>query len=354
MMSSSQLRSVRGDALGDRFDRFDGFLAVGALFAAHLGRATGRSDGGIQLAGGLDRRGLGLRRLAEERDGLVSVQRGIECQVIGQLLAALGVLAGQDGLGSGALSRRSLALAGLPPLAGFFSKDEIWVVTTEEWGGWAAILFGVAALFTAIYSTRLFIRTFLGKPKNQHVYEHTHESNFLMTGPLIFLCTLAILSGWVIFHDVGSALGFPGGITEFIFLHEPHRYHIDWGYAAASGATAFGGIFFAAWLYWGGRLDRSTVLARFQPAVYKMLQRKFYFDDLYQGGIDRGMLGFSYLTSWFDRYVVNDTGVDGTAQLTGYGGYILKHFQTGKLPNYAMGIALGVVILAVAGLAVRA
>ena len=248
----------------------------------------------------------------------------------------------------------SLALAGLPPLAGFFSKDEIWVVTTEEWGGWAAILFGVAALFTAIYSTRLFIRTFLGKPKNQHVYDHTHESNFLMTGPLIFLCTLAILSGWVIFHDVGSALGFPGGITEFIFLHEPHRYHIDWGYAAASGATAFGGIFFAAWLYWGGRLDRSTVLARFQPAVYKMLQRKFYFDDLYQGGIDRGMLGFSYLTSWFDRYVVNDTGVDGTAQLTGYGGYILKHFQTGKLPNYAMGIALGVVILAVAGLAVRA
>jgi hypothetical protein len=65
------------------------------------------------------------------------------------------------------------------------------------------------------------------------------------------------------------------------------------------------------------------------------------------------MLGFSYLTSWFDRYVVNDTGVDGTAQVTGYAGFILKHFQTGRLPNYAMGIALGVVVLAVAGLAVR-
>jgi NADH-quinone oxidoreductase subunit L len=269
-----------------------------------------------------------------------------EMDKLGGLWRKMPITAGTFFLGS-------LALAGLPPLAGFFSKDEIWVVTNEHWGAWAAIPFGLAALFTAIYTTRLFIRTFLGQPQDQHVYDHTHESSFVMTGPLIFLAVLSVLAGWVIFNDIGDLLSFPGGITEFIFIHEPHRYHVDWGFAAASAATAAGGIFFASWLYWAGRLDRSTALANFQPAVYDMFRNKFYFDELYQGAVDKGVLGLSYITSWFDRYVVNDTGVDGTAQVTGYSGHLLKHLQTGRVPNYALGIALGVVVLAIAGLAVR-
>jgi NADH-quinone oxidoreductase subunit L len=176
-----------------------------------------------------------------------------------------------------------------------------------------------------------------------------------MTGPLMFLAFLAITAGFLIFHDVGKALGFPGGITEFIFLPEegPHKYHIDWGFAAASLAMAVVGIFVGAWMYWGNRLDRSTALAEWNPGLYQMIKHKFYFDELYQGVIDRGVLGFSYVVSWFDRYVVNDTGVDGTAQLTGFSGHVLKYLQTGRVPNYAMAIALGVVGLAVAGLVVR-
>ena len=85
-----------------------------------------------------------------------------------------------------------------------------------------------------------------------------------------------------------------------------------------------------------------------------MLRNKFYVDELYQKAIDRGLLGFSYIVSWFDRYVVNDTGIDGSAQVTGYGGYILKFLQSGRVPNYAMAITLGVVGLAVVGLMVRA
>ena len=84
-----------------------------------------------------------------------------------------------------------------------------------------------------------------------------------------------------------------------------------------------------------------------------MLRRKFYFDDLYQAMIDRGVLGFSYVVAWFDRYVVNDTGVDGSAQITGFSGGVLKYLQTGRVPNYAMAIAVGVVGLAVLGLVVR-
>ena len=249
----------------------------------------------------------------------------------------------------------SLALAGLPPLAGFWSKDEIFVAVNDAWGAWALVVLTVAAVMTAFYTTRLFIRTFMGKPMDQDVYDHTHESSFVMTGPLMFLALLAIFSGFIIFHDVGEALGFPGGITEFIFLphHGPHRYHIDWAFAAGSLAIGIVGVFAGAFLYWNNRLDRSTQLANWNPGLYQLIRNKFYFDELYQAGIDRGVLGFSYVVSWFDRYVVNDTGVDGSAQVTGFSGGVLKYLQTGRVPNYAMAIALGVVGLAIAGLVVR-
>jgi NADH-quinone oxidoreductase subunit L len=249
----------------------------------------------------------------------------------------------------------SLALAGLPPLAGFWSKDEIFVVLQEQWGAWAVIVLGFTAIMTAFYTTRLFVRTFMGTPRDEQVYEHSHESNGFMTLPLVFLGILAAVAGVVIFHGVGKALGFPGGITEFIYLPDegPHRYHIDWAFAASSLVLAGVGIFGGAWMYWGNSTERSTRLAEWSPGLYDMLVRKFYFDELYQAAIDRGVLGFSYIVSWFDRYVVNDTGVDGTAQLTGFSGYVLKYLQTGRVPNYAMGVALGVVVLAVAGLVVR-
>ncbi len=249
----------------------------------------------------------------------------------------------------------SLALAGVIPFAGFWSKDEIFVALNEKWGAWATLLLALAAVLTAFYTTRLFIRTFMGKPQDEHVYEHTKESGFVMTGPLIFLGILAAVSGFVVFHDVGKAIGFPGGITEFIFLplHGPHHYEMDWGFALGSIAMATIGIWSAAWMYWGNRTERSTELAEWMPGLYDMIKKKFYFDDLYQAAIDRGMLGFSYVVAWFDRYVVNDTGVDGSAQLTGFTGGVLKYLQTGRVPNYAMAIAVGVVGLAVAGLVMR-
>jgi NADH-quinone oxidoreductase subunit L len=249
----------------------------------------------------------------------------------------------------------SLANAGLIPFAGFWSKDEILVAVNHAWGAWALIPISFAAVVTAFYTTRLFIRTFMGKPMDQQVYDHTHESSFIMTGPLIFLAILAAVAGFVVIHGVGKALGFPGGITEFIYLPSegPHRYHIDWGFAGASLVIGVVGVWSAAYLYWGNSTRRSTALAEWSPGLYDLILKKFYFDELYQAAIDRGVMGFSYVVSWFDRYVVNDTGVDGTAQVTGFSGYVLRYLQTGKEPNYAMANALGVAGLAVAGLVVR-
>ncbi len=247
----------------------------------------------------------------------------------------------------------SLALAGVFPLAGFWSKDEI-LHATESWqGGWALVLLGFAAVMTAFYTTRLFIRTFMGQPKDAHVHELTHESGPLMTLPLVFLAALAAVAGFLIFHGVGQALGFPGGFPEFVFDLEPERYHVDWALAGGSVAIAVVGIFLGAYMYWGGSTAKSTRLAEAQPGLYQLILNKFYFDDMYQALIDRGVLGFSYIVSWFDRYVVNDTGVDGSAQFTGFSGSILKHIQTGRVPNYAMAIAVGVIGLAVLGLAIR-
>ena len=134
---------------------------------------------------------------------------------------------------------------------------------------------------------------------------------------------------------------------------DAHEYEIDWAFAGASLAMATVGIFAAAWMYWGNTLSRSTQLANWNPGLYSLIKNKFYFDELYQAAIDRGVLGFSYVVAWFDRYVVNDTGVDGSAQITGFSGGVLKYLQTGRVPNYAMAIALGVVGLALAGLVVR-
>ena len=245
----------------------------------------------------------------------------------------------------------SLALAGLFPLAGFWSKDEI-LHAVEGQGTWAFFLLSIAAIMTAFYTARLFIRTFLGKPRDEEVASHTSEVSPVMTLPLVFLAFMSIVAGFFIFHDFGSALGFPGGFSEFVFLHYPSAFHVDWGLVGLSTVLFVVGTFGGAWLYWNGRLDRSTVLAEWQPKVYEMVQRKFYFDDLYQFLIDRVVLGFSYLVSWFDRFAVNDTGVDGSATMTGYTGFVLKHLQTGKVPNYAMAIAVGVVALTLISLAV--
>ena len=77
------------------------------------------------------------------------------------------------------------------------------------------------------------------------------------------------------------------------------------------------------------------------PALVEFADHKYYFDELYQAIIDRIILVSARLIAWFDRKVINDTGVDGPSFLTRYLGYRLKFTQTGRLPNYALIIVLG-------------
>ena len=93
-------------------------------------------------------------------------------------------------------------------------------------------------------------------------------------------------------------------------------------------------------------------LERLKP-VHALIVNKFYLDDLYQSLIDNVILAVSRMLSWFDRNVVNDTAVDGPAYTTGFAAYLMKFQQTGKLPNYALAIVIGVVALALVAFSLK-
>ena len=247
----------------------------------------------------------------------------------------------------------SLALMGLFPLAGFWSKETILSAVDHGPGSWAFILISIASIMTAFYTVRLFLRTFTGEPQDTAVAEKTHESSLIMTGPLILLAIFSVFAGFFIFTDFSKVFGLPGGISELIYLHHPEHFSVHWDLVGYSMALVAIGTFFGVWFYWRGSTERSTKLAEWQPTIYHMIQRKFFFDELYQFIINRIILGGSYVVSWFDRYVVNDTGVDGSGELTKYSGFVLKHLQTGKVPNYALAIVVGIIMLSLITLVLR-
>jgi NADH-quinone oxidoreductase subunit L len=92
--------------------------------------------------------------------------------------------------------------------------------------------------------------------------------------------------------------------------------------------------------------------ARF-PFLYNLFRNKFYIDDFYQWVINNIVLGLGRVVAFFDRAVVNDTGIDGPGQFASISGWVLKYTQSGKLPNYALAMIVGVVVLALVGFSVK-
>ena len=244
----------------------------------------------------------------------------------------------------------ALAMAGLPFLAGFWAKDEILTAVTQNRTVFSLMLLTLPV--TAMYMTRLFILTFLGEPKEPEVHEHAHDGPPAMSVPLVLLAVLALVTGFVVFDQVGRALGFPGGIGDIIFLGEPELFRFDIGVALGSTALVALGIF-GGWYAWVARPELPRLAAQRFRSAHALLVNKYYLDDFYQAIIDRGVMAGSRLLAWFDRNVVNDTAVDGSAQATGFIGYLLKFPQTGKLPNYALAIVIGIVALALVAFSLR-
>jgi NADH-quinone oxidoreductase subunit L len=107
------------------------------------------------------------------------------------------------------------------------------------------------------------------------------------------------------------------------------------------------------WYFWSGEAKPAAKAGEFSPFGYRLLLNRFYIDEFYQFIIDKVVLAFGVAVAVFDRAVVNDTGVNGTGEVTEQAGEYGKRLQTGRLPNYALGMVIGVVVLAIVAFSYR-
>jgi len=232
-----------------------------------------------------------------------------------------------------------LALGGIPPLSGFFSKDEILVAVLDGRGPLFFILTLVAAFMSALYMARLLFLVVLGNLKTEN--DHAHESPLVMTVPLMALAVLALGAGLL---APGLIPGYDG-FGNWLFFEEPEAYHINFLVMTISVVLSIAGFGLGWALYSGKALSSERIRERF-AGLHRVLVNKYYIDSLYQWGIDRVVLAFARFMALFDRIVVNDAGVNATGRSVLLSGWKLRYLETGKVYNYALGMAVGVVAVA--------
>jgi NADH-quinone oxidoreductase subunit L len=243
-----------------------------------------------------------------------------------------------------------LSLSGIFPFAGFWSKDAIVASAYEEH---LYVLFAMALLtvfLTAFYIFRAIFLAFTGEPRTEMARGAT-ESPGIMTGPMLILAFLSIVSGWVGIPE-GTGLPIRDYFSEFVApsnfaeetLHlEEHAFSI--GLGALSVAVALGGIGLAYFLYVAGP-ERSGALARRFSGLHRFLDKGWYFDDLYGATFVRAARWLGRATRGFDRNVLGGlVGGVGRGAL-GTGG-LLQRLQSGGVQNYALFILLSVLIIGV-------
>src|SRR5438552_331357 len=240
------------------------------------------------------------------------------------------------------------ALAALPPLAGFWSKDEI--VAAAFLGGYP-VLWAVGiltAVLTAFYVTRAMWLTFHGEPRDHHLYDHAHESPTVMTLPLAALAVGTVVLGVVIGFppETGFIHRFLGPAVEAegIVEHVPEVATVL-VLAAISVAAGVLGILVGLSMYVRHRPDPAAV-SRAAGPLYRVLVNKYFIDELYDRRIVEAFRA-AFGAMWaFDVHVI-----DGLANRLGWlaatGGSSLRRAQTGIVGNYALTIVAGLLVILV-------
>lgn len=256
----------------------------------------------------------------------------------------------------------TLALIGFPGSSGFFSKDLlIEAVKESHWQGQGAIywiaylsvLFGV--FVTALYSFRMFFLVFHGEERmDKETRSHLHESPWVVTVPLVLLAIPSAIIGWftvgdVLFenyfgssivvsssHDVLARIGesFHGSLA--LLMHAP-RTSVFW--LAAAGTIT-------AWFLYLKRPDIPATIKDRLSGLYVLLERKYYFDDLYiKGFAAGGRSAGRFLWEKGDQLLIDGILVDGTANAVGKLAGVLRQLQTGYLYTYAFAMVVGLTML---------
>lgn len=224
-----------------------------------------------------------------------------------------------------------LAIAGVPPFAGFFSKEEILLAAYQNNMAiyWIAL---ITSGLTAFYMFRLYFNIFWNKPHHAHGEKHG-EGGFVMMMPLVLLAVGAAAAGFIPFGEFVSADG------------KPLVSHFHLNFSIAPVAIGLAGILIALWFY-KKQNDRPAKLAASLGGLYKAAHHKFYIDEVYLF-ITKKIL-FNLVgrpAAWFDRNVV-----DGMVNLTGKATQEvsegIKKIQSGKVQQYAIYFLAGVIVLA--------
>jgi NADH-quinone oxidoreductase subunit L len=288
--------------------------------------------------------------------------------------------------------------AGIPlstiGFSGYYSKDAI-IEQAFSFGHanpkhvllqWAPV---AGAFITAFYMFRLWYMTFAGKPRNQHRYDHAHESPRVMTGPLVLLAVFALGVGWTVpgtnlkvtnlleqARPVGTQATTQGTLLPELVIPDEHISH-EWEFKKPAGIAAFTtaalGVLLATLIYLWGVLKPAELKQTFKP-IHGFLWNKWWFDELYAvlfiapviligkliskfdlGIIDAIIHGLASLCKGcsqvvdavFDRTLV-DGMANGLARGTWDTGLWLRKIQTGSLRQYVMFIAVGTILLFVA------
>ena len=233
------------------------------------------------------------------------------------------------------------ALAGLFPLSGFFSKDEVLASVLDHRGSLWFTAGLIAAGMTALYISRLIFMAFFGAPRSDAA-GHARESPAVMWLPMLALAVPAAGLGLLAlpltdtYRGFGTFLFFPpGGL---------HEYELQGVVFGTSMAVAYAASAWGWHLYHRVGFGVSWVQER-SPRLYRFLENKLYLDDLYQLVIDKVVLAFSAMVAVFDRRVVNDAGVDGPGRATVLSGMLLRYHETGLLSSYVLAIALSAIVI---------
>ncbi|MFB3787986.1 MAG: NADH-quinone oxidoreductase subunit L [bacterium] len=250
----------------------------------------------------------------------------------------------------------ALAIAGIPPLAGFFSKDEILWEAFSAGRIFLWMLGCVAAFLTAFYMFRLYNLLFSGEFRGTAEQQaHLHESPALMWVPLAVLAFFSVTAGWLNmplfgytgFHDFLGPVAHPAHAPERESLLDGaiSEHMAEWLLAAVSMAVALAGIFCARLVYvWAP--DLAGRLREFFAAPYQVLIEKYRVDEIYHEVFVQHYLRLCRAVYDFDERVIV-AGLNGLARSTAQAADRLRRVQTGSIPHYALATVLGMVFLAV-------
>ena len=232
------------------------------------------------------------------------------------------------------------SLGGIPILAGFWSKDEILQAVSNGRNPAFIVFALITALLSALYMGRALFATFFGRLP--HELEHTHESPPVMTVPLMLLAILAIGFGLISWNWPGAF----GGFGYFVFNHKPHGFEFTWWIGILSAVMAVGAFVLTYLIYEKGSISLDSTRQRF-GAILRVVENKYYFDEIYQWTIDRIVLVVANFIGFFDRAIVNDVGINGPADVVRWAGIKLRLHVTGHLYSYALAMVLGTVGLGI-------